>query len=106
VSMLRFTSYSLRMGLLGGDSRVIGDLHVRRKNIESLLALLESTSSDQEFDSMLKEILSPANVGDPFVYTMAHKINMVREESGTQAARAKVAESLRVARERETSGNF
>jgi len=55
---------------------------------------------------MLKEILSPANVGDPFVYTMAHKINMVREESGTQAARAKVAESLRVARERETSGNF
>ena len=90
-------------GSVWGDSAMLEAVRVRRRNRESQLGRLSSASSDGEFDSILNEML--AKPGDPFAYSMAYKISMVRKESA-QAARADVRDRLRVAANREASGKF
>jgi hypothetical protein len=90
-------------GSVWGDSTMMDAVRVRRRNRESQLGRLSSASSDGEFDSILNEML--AKPEDPFAYSMAYKISMVRKESA-QAALADVRDRLRVAENREASGKF
>ena len=83
----------------------MGELRLRRKNIEAFLGRMALAADNSEFDSMLNATLS-SFAGDPFAYTMAFKISEVRQQSGTDAARSEVRERLAVAEQREASGKF
>ena len=92
-------------GSIWGDSSLMPNVRTHRKRMGLVLRHLASALNDQEFDSKLNALLADKSQ-DPYAYTMAYKISVLRSQSGTRAARRRVQQDLRIATERESQGKF